>query len=191
MRDGGGPRRSQDKMQNRRMELLLMLERAIERLLFASRWILAPVYLGLSLGLVVLGVKFFQEIYHVITHITLIEEPELVLTLLAMIDLVLVGSLIVMVMFSGYENFVSRIETDGEGDKLGWLGKLDAGTLKLKVAASIVAISSIHLLQKFMDVEKIENDKLLWYVIIHLTFVVSAVLMGVLDKMAFASHREH
>lgn len=168
-----------------------MIERTIERLLFASRWILAPVYLGMSLALVALGVKFFQEVYHVMSTITSIQEPDLVLTLLAMIDLVLVGSLIVMVMFSGYENFVSRIETDGEGDKLGWLGKLDAGTLKLKVAASIVAISSIHLLQKFMDVEKIDNDKLLWYVIIHMTFVVSAVLMGVLDKIAFASHRDH
>lgn len=168
-----------------------MIERTIERLLFASRWILAPVYLGLSLALVVLAVKFFQEVWHITTSVLVINEPDLVLTLLAMVDLVLVGSLIVMVMFSGYENFVSRIETDDDTEKLGWLGKLDAGTLKLKVAASIVAISSIHLLQKFMDVEKIENDKLLWYVIIHMTFVVSALLMGVLDKLAFASHREH
>lgn len=168
-----------------------MLEKTVEKLLFASRWILAPVYLGLSLALIVLGVKFFQEVYHVITHIMEIGEPDLVLTLLSMIDLVLVGSLIVMVMFSGYENFVSRIDIEGDSEKLGWLGKLDAGTLKLKVAASIVAISSIHLLQQFMDVEKIENGKLMWYVIIHLTFVVSAVLMGVLDKIAFAAHREH
>jgi len=168
-----------------------MMERTIERLLFASRWILAPVYLGLSLALVVLAVKFFQEVWHITTTVMVGSEADLVLTLLAMIDLVLVGSLIVMVMFSGYENFVSRIDTDDDGEKLGWLGKLDAGTLKLKVAASIVAISSIHLLQKFMDVEKIENDKLLWYVIIHLTFVISALLMGVLDRLAFASHREH
>lgn len=168
-----------------------MIERTIEKLLFASRWILAPVYLGMSIALVALGVKFFQEAWHVIAHVLVTEESALVLTLLSMIDLVLVGSLIVMVMFSGYENFVSRIETDGEGDKLGWLGKLDAGTLKLKVAASIVAISSIHLLRKFVEAETIANDKLMWYVIIHLTFVVSAVLMGVLDKMAFAAHRDH
>jgi uncharacterized protein (TIGR00645 family) len=168
-----------------------MIERAIERLLFASRWMLAPVYLGMSIALIALGIKFFQEAYHVIIHVLDTQESALVLTLLSMIDLVLVGSLIVMVMFSGYENFVSRIDTDNEGDKLGWLGKLDAGTLKLKVAASIVAISSIHLLRKFVEAESVANDKLLWYVIIHLTFVVSAVLMGVLDKMAFASHREH
>jgi uncharacterized protein (TIGR00645 family) len=168
-----------------------MIERTVERLLFASRWILAPVYLGLSLALVVLAVKFFQEVWHIISTVFVIGEADLVLTLLAMVDLVLVGSLIVMVMFSGYENFVSKIDVGDESEKLGWLGKLDAGTLKLKVAASIVAISSIHLLQKFMDVEKIDNDKLLWYVIIHMTFVVSALLMGWLDRIAFAAHREH
>ena len=168
-----------------------MIERTIEKLLFASRWILAPVYLGMSIALVALGIKFFEEAWHVIGHVLTMSESDLVLTLLAMIDLVLVGSLIVMVMFSGYENFVSRIDIEGEGDKLGWLGKLDAGTLKLKVAASIVAISSIHLLRAFMNAQQIPNDKLMWYVIIHLTFVVSAVLMGVLDKMAFAAHREH
>jgi uncharacterized protein (TIGR00645 family) len=109
---------------------------------------------------------------------------------LAMIDIVLVASLIVMVMFSGYENFVSTIGAKGT-DSLSWLGKLDAGTLKLKVAASIVAISSIHLLRIFMKLEDIDNDKILWYVILHLTFVVSAVLLGVLDRMSFARHRDH
>jgi uncharacterized protein (TIGR00645 family) len=166
------------------------MERLIEKLLFALRWLLAPVYLGLSIGLVALGMKFFQEAFHVVTHVFTSTEAELVLTLLAMIDLVLVGSLIVMVMFSGYENFVSRIDAEGT-DSLGWLGKLDAGTLKLKVAASIVAISSIHLLRVFMDAQQIANDKILWYVVLHLTFVVSAVLLGLLDKMAFAAHREH
>lgn len=167
-----------------------MIEKLIERLLFASRWLLAPLYLGLSLALLALGVKFFQEAFHVVTTSLLASEADMVLTVLAMIDIVLVGSLIVMVMFSGYENFVSRIDVDA-GDSLGWLGKLDAGTLKLKVAASIVAISSIHLLRIFMNAEKTPNDKILWYVVLHMTFVVSAVLLGVLDKMAFAKHRDH
>jgi uncharacterized protein (TIGR00645 family) len=167
------------------------VEQFIEKTLFASRWLLAPLYLGLSLALLALGIKFFQEVYHVLSHILVSSEADMILTLLALIDLVLVGSLIVMVMFSGYENFVSRLEVGEQADKLGWLGKLDAGTLKLKVAASIVAISSIHLLRAFMNAQQIPNDKLLWYVIIHLTFVVSAVLMGVLDRIAFASHREH
>ena len=168
-----------------------MLERFVEKLLFASRWILAPVYLGLSLALVALGIKFFQEVFHVLSHIWAMAEADMVLTILALIDMVLVASLVVMVMFSGYENFVSRLDIDEDTEKLGWLGKLDAGTLKLKVAASIVAISSIHLLRAFMNAPQIPNDKLMWYVIIHLTFVVSAVLMGVLDKMSFAAHREH
>jgi uncharacterized protein (TIGR00645 family) len=167
------------------------VEQFIEKTLFASRWLLAPLYLGLSLALVALGIKFFQEVYHVLAHILVASEADMVLTILALIDLVLVGSLIVMVMFSGYENFVSRLEVGEQADKLGWLGKLDAGTLKLKVAASIVAISSIHLLRAFMNAQQIPNDKLFWYVVIHLTFVTSAVLMGVLDRLAFASHREH
>lgn len=161
----------------------------VERLLFASRWLLAPIYLGLSLALVAVGIKFFQEAYHLLSHIWALKETDMVLAVLAMIDLGLVASLIVMVMFSGYENFVSQIDVEGKDRELKWLGKLDAGTLKLKVAASIVAISSIHLLRAFMDLQQIANDKLLWYVVMHLTFVVSALLLGVLDRLSFASHR--
>ena len=167
-----------------------MIEIALERLLFACRWLLAPLYLGLSLALLVLGVKFFQEAWHVVSEVLTLSEADLVLIVLAMIDIVLVGSLIVMVMFSGYENFVSRIDRDDDSDTPAWLSKLDAGTLKLKVAASIVAISSIHLLKVFMNAEQTDNDKIMWYIILHMTFVVSAVLLGVLDRIAFAAHRK-
>jgi uncharacterized protein (TIGR00645 family) len=167
------------------------MERTIERLLLASRWILAPVYLGMSLALIALSIKFFQEIYHFLGHIWTIPEADMVLAILALVDMVLVASLVVMVMFSGYENFVSRIDVEEGGERLGWLGKLDSGALKLKVAVSIVAISSIHLLRAFMNLNEVPNDKLMWFVIIHLTFVVSALLMGVLDKLSFATHREH
>jgi uncharacterized protein (TIGR00645 family) len=166
-----------------------MIERTIEKLFYASRWLLAPVYLGLSIGLVVLGIKFFAELYHAVMYVFIASEADTVLSLLALIDLALVAGLIVMVMFSGYENFVSKLDVDGEGEKLSWLGKLDAGTLKLKVAVSIIAISSIHLLRVFMEVEKTANDKLLWYVVIHMTFVVSGVLMAYMDRMTSASHR--
>jgi uncharacterized protein (TIGR00645 family) len=167
-----------------------MLEKSLEKLLFACRWLLAPLYLGLSLALIALAIKFFQEAFHVLSEVTALAEADLVLVVLAMIDIALVGSLIVMVMFSGYENFVSRIDHDAGTDAPAWLSKLDSGTLKLKVAASIVAISSIHLLRVFMDAQQIANDKILWYVVLHLTFVVSAVLLGVLDKLSFASHRK-
>jgi uncharacterized protein (TIGR00645 family) len=178
-----------------------MIERFVERLFFSSRWLLAPVYLGLSVALVVLGIQFFQELYHavlLVLHVgtahgaDAVQEADIVLSLLALVDLALVAGLIVMVMFSGYENFVSKIDLVHEGaEKLDWFGKLDAGTLKLKVAASIVAISSIHLLRIFMEAETIENDKLMWYVILHMTFVVSAVLMGVLDRITGSGHRSH
>jgi uncharacterized protein (TIGR00645 family) len=175
------------------------MEKLIEKTLFGSRWLLAPIYLGMSLMLVALGIKFFHEAYKVFAHIVESSEAELVLHLLSLIDMALVGSLIVMVTFSSYENFVSRLDVEGEGDKLGWLGKLDASSLKLKVAASIVAISSIHLLKMFMNLgssqglggQQITEEQLMWGVIIHLTFVISALLMGVLDKISFASHREH
>jgi len=167
-----------------------MLEKYLEKLLFACRWLPAPVYLGLSLALIALAIKFFQEAFHVLSQVSRLAEADLVLTVLAMIDLALVGSLIVMVMFSGYENFVSRIDHDAGRDAPAWLSKIDSGTLKLKVAASIVAISSIHLLRIFVKVEQTDNDKIMWYVILHLTFVISAVLLGVLDKLSFAAHRK-
>jgi uncharacterized protein (TIGR00645 family) len=178
------------------------LEEVTEKALFSSRWILAPIFLGLSLALLGLGIKFFQECYHLIAHVLVEDEADLVLKVLALIDISLVGSLIVMVMFSGYENFVSTIDAKGT-DSLGWLGKMDSGTLKLKVAVSIVAISSIHLLRIFMQVadkvtlkdgtivDKYTNDQIMWYVILHMTFVFSAVLLGVLDKMSFSKHRDH
>jgi uncharacterized protein (TIGR00645 family) len=167
----------------------IRMERTIERLLFASRWLLAPVYLGMSLALLALGIKFFMELYHLLTHVVTMAESDLVLVLLAMVDMVLVGSLIIMVMFSGYENFVSQIDVADETEKLGWLGKLDANSLKLKVASSIVAISSIHLLRAFMNTPGTPSETLKWYVIIHLTFVVSAVMMGVLDRIMAGTHK--
>ncbi|WP_270687906.1 TIGR00645 family protein [Aeromonas sp. D3] len=159
------------------------MERVFEKLMYSSRWIMAPIYLGLSLVLLALGVKFFQEILHVLPNILEIREVDLVLVTLSLIDIALVGGLIVMVMFSGYENFVSRLDVGDSDDKLGWLGKLDAGSLKNKVAASIVAISYIHLLKVFMNTENIPNDKIKWYLLIHITFVLSAFAMGYLDKI--------
>jgi uncharacterized protein (TIGR00645 family) len=161
------------------------MEKVVERMFFASRWLLAPIYLGLSVALVVLGIQFFQELFHSFELVLSgAGEADIVLTLLALVDLAMVAGLIVMVMFSGYENFVSKLDVETKGaEKLDWLGKLDAGTLKLKVAASIVAISSIHLLRKFMEVEDTGDTQLMWYVIIHMTFVLSALLMGVLDRI--------
>ncbi|MCB1938577.1 MAG: TIGR00645 family protein [Rhodocyclaceae bacterium] len=160
-----------------------MIEKMIERGMYASRWLLAPIYIGLSLALLALGLKFFQELAHLLPHTFELAEADLVLIILSLIDMALVGGLLVMVMFSSYENFVSQLDIGDDSEKLSWLGKMDASSLKNKVAASIVAISSIHLLKVFMNAANLENDKLLWYVIIHLTFVVSAFAMGILDKL--------
>ncbi len=158
------------------------MERIIETALYASRWLLAPIYIGLSLALLAIGIKFFQEIFHILPMVLQTSESDLVLAILSLVDIALVGGLLVMVMLSGYENFVSQIELKEDADKLAWLGKLDAGSLKQKVAASIVAISSIHLLKAFMNAANIPNDKLMWYVIIHMTFVLSAMGMVMMDR---------
>ncbi len=164
------------------------LESTVERIMYASRWLLAPVYLGLSLVLLALTIKFFQEVFHFLPHLLEIDDSDLILKLLTLIDITLVGSLTVIVMFSGYENFVSQLDIGKKTEKLDWLGTHDYGSLKLKVASSIVAISSIHLLKVFMNVQDISNDKILWYVLIHLTLVISALLMGVLDKLTRHHH---
>ena len=159
------------------------IEQSLERMMYASRWILAPIYIGLSLALLALSVKFFQELYHFLPHILDVNEADMILTMLTLIDLTLVGSLIVIVMFSGYENFVSQMDICHTVEKLEWLGTHDYGSLKIKVAASIVAISSIQLLKVFMNINATSNDKLLWYVLIHLTLAISALLMAYLDKL--------
>jgi uncharacterized protein (TIGR00645 family) len=159
------------------------MERFIEKTMYASRWLLAPIYVGLSLGLLALAIKFFQEAFHVLPNVLDMAEADLILVLLSMIDMALVGGLLVMVMISGYENFVSQLDIDEGVEKLSWLGKMDSTSLKMKGAASIVAISSIHLLRVFMDARNIEPQYLMWYVIIHMTFVISAFAMGYLDKL--------
>ncbi|CBL44819.1 Uncharacterized protein UPF0114 [gamma proteobacterium HdN1] len=168
-----------------------MLEKTFEKLMYSARWIMAPIYLGLSILLLALCVKFFQEAVHLIPAILSMTETDLILVTLSLIDMALVGGLIVMVMFSGYENFVSKLDVSETQEKLNWLGKLDANSLKNKVAASIVAISSIHLLKIFMNAPQISNDKIMWYLLIHITFVVSAFAMGYLDILVHKDKERH
>jgi uncharacterized protein (TIGR00645 family) len=158
------------------------MERTIEKVIYYSRWLLVPMYLGLAVLLIFLTITFVAEVIRLAPQLAELSEKNAILAALSLIDLTLVGSLVVMVVISGYENFVSRIDLAKEDEKLAWMGKLDSGTLKLKVASSIVAISSVHLLKAFMNVREIPNDKILWLVIIHLTFVVSALLMAVIER---------
>lgn len=165
-----------------------MIERNLESLIFASRWILAPFYLGLVAALALLLVKFTQELIHVVPAVFTMSESAVILAILTLIDLSLAGNLLLMVIFAGYENFVSRIDTGGHEDRPDWMGKVDFSGLKLKLIASIVAISGIQLLRSFMDVQNTTDRDLKWMLAIHLTFVVSGVLLAWMDKLVEEGH---
>lgn len=160
------------------------MERLIERILFASRWLLAPLFLGLAALLGLLVVQFAIEWARLALHFPGMQEQDVIGGTLTLIDLVLVATLVVMVMLSSYENFVSKIGAAAAGERLSWLMKLDTGSIKVKVLSSIVAISAIDLLKAFFDVQAMANDKLMWLVLIHLTFVVTAILLTLLDRIA-------
>ena len=173
------------------------IETLLERTILFSRWLLAPIYLALAAVLVLFTIKTFQEVIHLFATITTVTEVDLVLSVLALVDMALVANLLVMVILSSYENFVSNLDTGDGQEKPSWLGKIDAGTIKVKLAVAIVAISSIHLLKAFMTVAQgrenvpLWNNQVFWLIIIHLTFVGSALLMAVIDRIAFAQHRGH
>ena len=166
------------------------MERLIERTLIAARWLLAPLYLGLALMLVLFVIQFFQDLWHATLGVLEATHSQLIIEALGMVDLALVASLIVMVMLSSYENYLSRLDIQSVSAQLGWLAKLDAGSVKVKVAVVIVVISAIDLLQAFLEIEDISDDKLLWRVIVHLTFVISALALAWLDRLTVKSH-EH
>ena len=164
------------------------IENFIERALFASRWLMAPFYIGLALALVGLLYSFMQELYHFLMSIPNITQTEVVLGILSLIDLSLAGNLLLIVMFSGYENFVSSFDLDDHKDQPNWKGSVDFATLKLKLISSIVAISGIHLLKIFMsDSININDFKLL--LITHIVFVVSGVLLAVMDFISASTKK--
>ena len=166
-----------------------MIEHVLERFIFASRWIMAPFYLGLVVALAMLLVKFAQELLHVAPGVFSMSETAVILAVLTLIDLSLAGNLLLMVIFAGYENFVSKIDTGDHEDRPDWMGKVDFSGLKLKLIASIVAISGIQLLRAFMAVEETSKENLYWMLIIHITFVVSGVLLALMDLLVEKAHQ--
>jgi uncharacterized protein (TIGR00645 family) len=164
------------------------VEKLIERGLFASRWLVAPMYVGLVGALVILLWSFALELWHLVLTLPDITVNDAVLGALALIDLSLAANLILIVIFSGYENFVSRMDSVADHeDRPDWQGQVDFSALKLKLVASIVAISGIHLLKIFMDIDKYSAEKIYWMVVIHLVFVVSGVLLAAMDWIASQS----
>lgn len=162
------------------------LERALEILIFGSRWLLAPFYLGLVLAIALLVVKFVREFAQVVPRVLFEEEGQAIIGILSLVDIALVANLLLIIVFAGYENFVSRIHTDGHEDRPHWMGHVDFADLKIKLIGSIVAISAIELLKAFMRVGELGNTELAWRVGIHLTLVVSGVMFAVMDRMGLA-----
>jgi uncharacterized protein (TIGR00645 family) len=170
------------------------VERVFEKVLFASRWLMAPMYLGLVVALGMLAVVFLREIFEYMPHVMDMKSEDVILVVLTLIDLTLAGNLLLIVLFSGYENFVSKFDFDTGADRPDWMGKVDFSGLKMKLIASIVAISAIDLLKWFMSIEDITDIALMdrrfrWLVIIHLTFVASGVLMALMDYLTSRSDK--
>jgi uncharacterized protein (TIGR00645 family) len=168
-----------------------MIERVLERVLFASRWLLAPFYFALALGLLALMAKACQRVYEFGVGFANLSEAGVILGVLAIVDLTLTASLIVIVIFSGYVNFVSRIDIDDHKDWPQWMASIDFNELKLKLMSSIVAISGIKLLESFMEVEH-ESDRDLYFLVgIHLTFVASTLFLALADWFGHSADAAH
>jgi uncharacterized protein (TIGR00645 family) len=174
--------------EDRAMRIISKLERGIEIGLFRARWLIAPFYIGLVVALVMLLGSFFYELYGALfVHFSL--EPEsVILLVLSLIDLSLAGNLVIIVVFSGYENFVSKIDTHGNEDRPSWMGTLDFSGLKMKLIGSIVAISVISLLHAFMELatagSEMDERKLGWMIGLHVTFLFSGVMFATMDWIA-------
>jgi uncharacterized protein (TIGR00645 family) len=166
------------------------LETTLERGLFASRWLMAPMYLGLAVSLAMLSVVFVRELAYYAPQVLQLTSEDAILAVLTLIDLSLAGNLLLIVLFSGYENFVSKLDIPGNCDRPSWMGTVDFSGLKMKLIASIVAISGIHLLKRFMEIGEAHAEtpfdpvQLRWMVVIHLTFVVSGVLLALMDWLS-------
>jgi len=177
-----GPKKDQ------KSSMLNKIETRMENTIFNSRWLLAPFYLGLVISILLLFIKFAQELYHLTIHVTSTAESDVIIGILTLVDMALVGSLLLMIIFSGYEIFISKIDVANHEDRPDWMGKVDFGGLKLKVIGAIVAISAIDLLKTFMEIPEnpteANSEMLLWKVTIHMAFVLSGVLFALMDRIS-------
>jgi uncharacterized protein (TIGR00645 family) len=168
------------------------LEAFVEWTIYTSRWLMAPVYLGLIAALGILIITFFRELYLQAPLVLSMDETDIILLVLTLVDLSLAGNLVLIILFSGYENFVSKMEmAHKDVDRPEWMGTIDFSGLKIKLIASIVAISGIHLLKIFMNLSSYTEQQLLWYVIIHVTFIFSGVCVAAMDWLEEKAHEVH
>ncbi|MBL8542745.1 MAG: TIGR00645 family protein [Hyphomonadaceae bacterium] len=167
-----------------------LLERALEWIIYSSRWLMAPIYLGLIGALIILIVTFFRELYLQVPLVMSMDETDIILLVLTLVDLSLAGNLVLIILFTGYESFVSKIDfAHRDRDRPDWMGTLDFSGLKIKLIASIVAISGIHLLKIFMNLSNYTESQLLWYTVIHVTFIFSGVCVAVMDWIEEKAHK--
>jgi uncharacterized protein (TIGR00645 family) len=170
-----------------RGKIMKPLEYALEEGLFRSRWLLAPFYVGLALSLVLLLIAFGHEFIEFAPKALTASPSTMIVTVLGLVDLVLVANLVLLVIFAGYENFVSKIDTTNHEDRPDWMGLVTFSDLKIKLMGTIVAISAIDLLKTFINVSAHDANELTWRLILHLSFVVSGVLFALMDRLAAAA----
>ena len=163
-------------------------EVVLEKIIFASRWIQAPLYVGLIIGGILYAYKFVVELIHLCTEINSITETSLMLGVLTLVDITMVANLLIMVIIGGYSTFVSRLNIDKHEDRPEWLQKVDAGTLKVKLAGSLVGVSGIHLLQIFINIENKNPEDVKWQIIIHVVFLISSVALAFTEKILHQKH---
>ena len=165
--------------------------RSLNSLIFLSRWLQAPLYLGLIVAQGVYVYHFLAELWHLVVKTTSIQETEIMLMVLGLIDVVMIANLLIMVIVGGYETFVSRLHLEGHPDQPEWLSHVNAGVLKVKLAMALIGISSIHLLKTFINAERLPDKVVIWQVVIHLTFVLSALILAWIDRLVTPPKAEH
>lgn len=163
----------------------------MSNILFGSRWLQVPLYLGLILAQAVYVYFFGVELWHLIEHTTTVKEADIMLIVLGLIDVVMISNLLFMVIVGGYETFVSRLNLRGHPDEPDWLSHVNANLLKVKLATAIIGISSIHLLKTFINAENLTEKVMIWQTIIHVTFVLSAIAIAYIDKLMSHNNVPH
>lgn len=165
------------------------LESGFEHFLFASRWLMAPIYLGLVVAMGVLLLKFGKEVWHLVTHVQSMDEGQVIVGVLTLVDVSLLMNLLIIIMFSGYENFVSKMDDlHSHADRPDWMGSIGFSDLKIKLIGSMVAISGIELLKAFMNVDVLTDRHLAWLIGIHITFLFSGLIFAIMDKLQCGKH---
>lgn len=162
---------------------MLNLGRVLKSMIFASRWLQAPLYFGLIVAQAVYVYLFMVELSHLIHKIGSLSENDIMLIVLGLIDVVMIANLLIMVIVGGYETFVSRLNLEEHPDQPEWLSHVNAGVLKVKLATALIGISAIHLLKTFINADQLSDRVVLWQVVIHMVFVVSALAMAYTDKL--------